>query len=43
MELGGGRNELDGGGWSWVEMDARFSNTRLLRHFQAYLGTFNNI
>ena len=27
-ELGGGWNELGGGGWSWVEVGARFSNTR---------------
>ena len=26
-ELDGGWNELGGGGWSWVEVDARFSNT----------------
>ena len=26
-ELGGGWNELGGGGWSWVEVGARFSNT----------------
>ena len=26
-ELGGGWNELGGGGWSWVELGARFSNT----------------
>ena len=28
MELGGGLNELGGGGWSWVEVVARFSNTQ---------------
>ena len=28
-ELGGGWNELGGGGWSWVELGARFSNTHL--------------
>ena len=28
MEMGGGWNGLDGGGWSWVEVGARFSNTR---------------
>ena len=28
-ELGGGWNELDGGGWSWVEVGARFNNTYL--------------
>ena len=38
MELGGGKNELGGGrwswvelggdGWSWVELGARFSNTQ---------------
>ena len=27
MELGGGWNELGRGGWSWVEVGARFSNT----------------
>ena len=27
MELSGGWNELGGGGWSWVEVGARFSNT----------------
>ena len=26
-ELGGGWNELGGGGWSWVKVGARFSNT----------------
>ena len=26
-ELGGDWNELGGGGWSWVELGARFSNT----------------
>ena len=32
-ELGGGWNELGGGGWSWVEMGARFSNTQKLFSF----------
>ena len=27
-ELGGGWNELGGGGWSWVEVGAWFSNTQ---------------
>ena len=27
-ELGGSWNELSGGGWSWVEVAARFSNTQ---------------
>ena len=27
-ELGGGWNKLGGGGWSWVEVGARFGNTR---------------
>ena len=27
--LGGDWNELDGGGWSWVELGARFSNSLL--------------
>ena len=27
-ELGGGWNELGGGGWSWGKVGARFSNTR---------------
>ena len=26
MELGGAWNELGGDGWSWVELDARYSN-----------------
>ena len=29
-ELGGGWNELGGGGWSWVEVGALFSNTLFL-------------
>ena len=32
VEVGGAGwrlNELGGGGWSWVEVGARFSNTRL--------------
>ena len=29
-ELGGVWNELGGGGWTWVEVGAWFSNTRLL-------------
>ena len=29
MELGGGWNDLGWGGWSWVELGARFSNTYL--------------
>ena len=28
-ELGGDWNELGGGGWSWVELGARFSNTQI--------------
>ena len=28
-ELGGGWNELGGGGWSWVELGAPFSNTQI--------------
>ena len=28
MELDGGWNDLGGGGWSCVEVGARFSNTR---------------
>ena len=32
-ELGGGWNELGGGGWSWVEVGARFSNTLYFSHF----------
>ena len=28
-KLGGDWNELGGGGWSWVEAGARFSNTRI--------------
>ena len=28
-ELDGGWNELGGGGWSWVEVGARFSNTHV--------------
>ena len=31
MELGGGWNELGEGGWSWVEVDARFSNTHVVK------------
>ena len=31
IELDGGWNELGGGGWSWVEVGARFSNTRKKR------------
>ena len=30
MGLGGGENELGGGGWSWVEVGARFSNAQLI-------------
>ena len=30
MELGGGWNELGVGGWSWVEVGARFSKTQNL-------------
>ena len=29
-ELGEGWNELGGGGWSWVELGARFTNTHCL-------------
>ena len=29
-ELSGGWNELGGGGWKWVELGARFSNTHKL-------------
>ena len=29
-ELSGGWNELGGGGWSWLEVGAQFSNTRKL-------------
>ena len=29
-ELGGGWNELGGGGWSWVEVGALFSNTQII-------------
>ena len=29
-ELVGGWNELGGGGWSWVELGARFNNTQTL-------------
>ena len=27
MEVGGSSNKLGGGGWSWVEVGVRFSNT----------------
>ena len=29
MEVGGSSNKLGGGGWSWVEVGVRFSNTRI--------------
>ena len=32
MELGGGWNELGGGGWSWVEVGAWFSNTQKVKN-----------
>ena len=34
VELGEGWNELRGGGWSWVEVGARFSNT----HFKTMVA-----
>ena len=37
-ELGGGWNELGGGGWSWVEVGARFSNTHLFLWKRLYLS-----
>ena len=36
MELGGGGNKLGGGGWSWVAVGARFSNTLSFRAFGPY-------
>ena len=36
-ELGRGWNELVGGGWSWVELGARFSNTLYFLTFTALL------
>ena len=38
-ELDGGWNELGWGGWSWVEVGARFSYTQLKRRFHFHVAT----
>ena len=41
-ELGGDWNELGGGGWSWLEVGARFSNKPYELHITNYLKQLVN-